>query len=132
MPQSIQSIDDLGSFEDVVAKSAPEIRKIAERLRSLVADVLPGVTEVCWPNLRIASYGVGPKKMSEHFVYIAPSSKHVNLGFYYGAEFLDARLEGTGKSLRHAKIHTLAEAGDPKLAELVRRASRHLPRLKKG
>jgi hypothetical protein len=34
---------------------------------------------------RIASYGIGPKKMSEHYAYIALHSTHVNLGFYRGA-----------------------------------------------
>lgn len=128
MSAEIKTVD--GKFEDVVAKATPEMRKIAERLRDLVAKTMPGVTEVCWKNLRIASYGVGPKKMSEHFVYIAPASKHVNLGFYYGAELRHPRLEGTGKSLRHAKIRTLEEANEISLAELVSKASKHLPKLK--
>src|SRR5581483_4719199 len=124
---TIKTVD--GKFEDVVADATPEMREIAEKLRRLIAAAMPGVTEVCWPNLRIASYGVGPRKMSEHFVYIAPQSKHVNLGFYYGSDFKNPRLEGTGKSLRHAKICTQEDANDPALAELLRKASKHLPRL---
>jgi hypothetical protein len=33
---------------------------------------MPGVTEVPWVAQKSAGYGVGPKKMSEHFCYIAP------------------------------------------------------------
>ena len=51
--------------------------------------VMPGITEVPWAQQKTVGYGVGPKKMSEHFCYIAPAKKHVNLGFMYGADLPD-------------------------------------------
>jgi hypothetical protein len=57
---------------------------------------------------------------------------HVNLGFYYGAGLPDPEglLEGSGKELRHIKIHTLEQVKQPAVRKLVEEASRHLPRLK--
>jgi hypothetical protein len=47
----------------------------------------------------VAGYGIGPKKMSEHFCYIALNEDYVNFGF-------DPKglLEGPGKMPRHTKI----------------------------
>jgi len=128
----IRSIEDLGTFADVVAGSSPAMRAIARSLRALVSRVAPGVTEVSWRRMRIASYGVGPKKMSQHYCYIAPQTRHVNLGFYYGAELTDPKglLEGVGKHLRHVKVRTIAEAEAPALVDMIKRARGHLPRLK--
>ena len=54
---------------------------------------------------------MGPKKMTEHFCYIAAQREHVNLGFYYGAELPDPEslLVGSGKRLRHIKLTAPAE-----------------------
>jgi hypothetical protein len=35
-------------------------------------------------------YGVGPKKMSEHYAYLAVHPRHVNLGCNYGATWTTA------------------------------------------
>lgn len=121
-----------GCFENILTQSSPEIKEIAAELRQLVADVLPGVTEVVWEKQRIAGYGIGPKKMSEQFCYIAPMKNHVNFGFYYGADLYDPahRLEGIGKNLRHVKIRSVTEVKHSELRELLNQASKYLPKLK--
>ncbi len=47
----------------------------------------------------MAGYGIGPKKMSEHFCYIALNEDYVNFGFNQGADLPDPKglLEGSGK-----------------------------------
>lgn len=119
-------------LDKILETVSPEMREIARELRLLIEDVLPGVTEVVWETQGIAGYGVGTKKMSEQFCYIAPMKNHVNLGFYYGADLEDPAglLEGTGKSLRHVKVKSRANVAKPELRELVVQASRHLPKLK--
>lgn len=131
MPQ-INIIDDKGTFEEVVAESSPDIQDIAYALRNLLAEVMPNITEVPWAKEKSAGYGVGPKKMSEHFCYIYPFKKHVNLGFFYGADLDDPEglLEGTGKALRHIKIGSLEDVENPAIRALVEKASVHLPKLK--
>jgi len=96
-------------------------------------EVMPDITEVPWGQQKIAGYGVGPKKMSEHFCYIAPFKKHVNLGFMYGADLPDPEglLEGVGKPMRHIKIRSLDDLKKPAVKKLVEAASKHLPKLAK-
>ena len=69
--------------------------------------------------------------MTEHFCYIAPQSKHINLGFMYGAELddPDGLLEGTGKLLRHIKIRSVDDLRVPAVRGLIEQSSKHLPKL---
>ncbi len=79
---------------------------------------------MAWPNQGIIGYGVGPKKMSEHFCYLGAYREHVNLGFYHGAALGDPMrlLEGTGKKLRHVKVKTVEEVNRPTLRDLIQAA----------
>lgn len=130
MQPKLQTVGD-ASFDDVTAGASAAVREIAEAARALIADVMPGVTEVAWPRQRNAGYGVGPKKMSEHFCYLGLNKAHVNLGFFYGADLADPQglLEGTGKALRHVKLRSLEDVAAPALRDLIQRASKHLPKL---
>ena len=123
----MRTVDDHGTFEDAVAKAGVDARKLAYQLRKLVAEVMPDVVEVPWPKMRMASYGVGPKKKSEHFCYISAQKDDVNLGFYYGAELPDPEelLQGTGKLLRHVKIREPKAIRSRALRRLLEVASTH-------
>ncbi len=109
------------TFNELMERIDPVLRPICVALRKLVIDLHPNYLEVVWGNQRVASYGVGPKKMSEHYVYIAPFKNHVNLGFYHGALAKDSSglLEGTGKNLRHVKIRNIEQTADPKIKLLL-------------
>jgi hypothetical protein len=115
------TVETHGSFDDALAGSSPIVEAIARRLRQLIVDLYLDVVEVPWPKQRIIGYGVGPKKMSEHFCYIGAHREHVNVGFYRGAELPDPEglLEGTGKKLRHVKVRDLAEVEEPSLRRLI-------------
>ncbi len=99
----------------------PELRPACLVLRELITSTHKNFVELVWPKLRIASFGIGPKKMSEHYAYIAVQGGHVNLGFYHGASLDDPAglLEGTGKKLRHIKIRELADVGNAALVVLL-------------
>jgi hypothetical protein len=114
----------LGTFDQVIMGFVPDVQKIARRLRALIESVHPEATEVPRPGERTAGYGVGPKKMSETYAYIAPQREYVNLGFYHGAELPDPdeMMEGSGKQLRHVKIRAIEDAGQPALRHLVEAA----------
>lgn len=113
-----------GTFNEAIANSSPVIQELAQGLRDLIEDIYPDATEVPWPKQGIIGYGLGPKKMSEHFCYIGLYREHVNLGFYHGVSLPDpdGRLEGTGKKLRHAKIHSLQDIELSPLRELIQRS----------
>lgn len=109
------------SFDAVLGGSSREVKDLARRLRRLIIGVYPQVIEVAWPKQRIVGFGVGPRKMTEHFCYIALFRSHVNLGFFHGAALADPAgvLEGTGKELRHVKLTTPAEVERPVIRRLI-------------
>jgi len=113
-----------GTFDELVAGLDPEVERIARRLRTLIVKVHPAVVEIVRLGDHAASYGVGPRKMSEAYVYIMPKRGYVNLGCYHGVALTDpARLlEGTGKRLRHVKVRSRTDATQPALRQLVKAA----------
>jgi hypothetical protein len=114
-------------FDEILGTSSPRVRDLAARTRALIRDVMPDVVEVPWTRQRVVGYGVGPKKMSEHFCHITFHKNHVNLGFNYGSELPDPEglLQGTGKLLRHVKITTPEDLSNPALRRLVEAATTH-------
>ena len=119
-------------FVQITQAANPHVQELAHAAKSIIEAVMPDVVEVVWPTQNIASYGVGPKKMSEHFCYIALFKERINLGFYYGADLPDPThlLEGTGKLLRHIKIARPSQLKNPALHQLMAAASVYLPKLK--
>jgi hypothetical protein len=116
------------SFEDFLKELDPQLQSICDQLRNIIKTLDPNYVEIIWKKQSIASYGVGPKKMSEHYVYIAPQKKHVNLGFYHGTSLSNQSglLEGTGKRLRHIKISQEIEAKDEKIQDLISEAIKEI------
>lgn len=114
-------------FDEIVAGVSAQARELALQARALIQAVYPAVVEVPWPKQRVIGYGVGPKKMSEHFCYISVSKNHINVGFMYGAELPDPEklLDGSGKLLRHVRITSPEELEHPALRELLEVASKH-------
>jgi hypothetical protein len=115
---------EYGTFDQAIKGVDPDMQAIAKALKSVIASIHGDHVEVAWPRLKIASYGIGPKKMSEHYAYIAPQRNHVNLGFYHGVALEDPSglLEGAGKRLRHVKIMSLADASKKEVRRLLEAA----------
>lgn len=99
--------------------------KISKAASGTFEQLMKGVDPKTVETVRLgdnaATYGVGPKKMTDGYAYIMPLREYVNLGFYMGASLPDpfTLLEGTGKALRHIKIRTPAEASSPALQQYV-------------
>jgi len=113
-----------GKFDDILVDAQPDLLPVCEALRHLIVSLHEGFVEIVWPKQRIASFGVGPKKMTEHYAYIGVQGSHVNLGFYHGASLADPEglLEGTGKELRHVKLRDVAAAKSDAVTALLREA----------
>ena len=120
----METITTHGNFDQVIEDAAPEVQAIATQLRDLIIEIYPAVVEVPWPHQKTVGYGVGPKKMSEHFCYLAPQKTRVNLGFFHGSELADPEklLDGTGKKLRHIKIESKDQADQPEIRALLMRS----------
>lgn len=113
-----------GTFEELMDITVPEMQPVARRLREIVFEVDPDSVEVVRLGDRAATYGVGPKKMSEGYAYILPHKNWVNLGFYKGVDLPDPKglLQGTGKKLRHVKVGSVGDAQQPELRLLIEEA----------
>ena len=118
-------------FDEIVNAVCPDVRVLALQTRALIKEIMPEVVEVPWPRQQVIGYGVGPKKMSEHFCYISVHKDHVNLGFNYGSELPDPHglLEGSGKLLRHIRIASQDDLARPTVRRLIEVATIHrMPR----
>lgn len=111
-------------WDRALAPTSDEGRAAAEAVRSLVRRLEPGVVEVIWPHQGTVGWGIGPKKMTEHYAYLTVHPAHVNLGFYRGASLPDPAglLGGTGKNMRHIRVDGPADVARPEIAELLRAA----------
>ena len=118
----------LGSFDDLMNELSPStepaVEPIARKLREIILDDFLEAVEVVRLGDGAASYGVGPKKMSESHVYVMPQAAYVNLGFWHGVGLPDpdGLLEGTGARMRHAKVRSVEDAGSPAVRALINAA----------
>ena len=115
----------LGSFDDLMSELPPStstaVEPIARKLREIILDDFPEAIEVVRLGDGAASYGVGPKKMSESHVYVMPQAEYVNLGFWHGVGLPDpdGLLQGTGAKMRHIKVRSVDEAESHAVRALV-------------
>lgn len=118
----------LGSFDELMTGLPPGtaalVEPIARKLREVILDDFPEAIEVVRLGDGAASYGVGPKKMSESHVYVMPRAEYVNLGFWHGVGLPDpdGLLVGTGARMRHAKVRSVEDAASPAVHGLVNAA----------
>ncbi len=111
------------------AEASDEVTEIARAARRLVLDVRPDAVETLDRGNRIVGYGTGPRAMKDLWAGLAPHGRHVNLQLANGAliEDPDAIIEGTGKRIRHIKLHTLGDVDRPPVRQaLARSLARHL------
>ena len=95
-------------WTDLLAQLGPEVTALVVAADELVRRADPDVVRVVWPHQRTVGYGVGPKKMSEHYAYVTTHARHINLGCNYGAHLDDGGLlEGTGQNMRKLTVRTV-------------------------
>lgn len=111
----------LGAFDDLLKEASSDVKAVAQKLREILFADLPEAIETVRLGDGAATYGPGPKKMTESHVYIMPKEAYVNLGFFHGSSLNDPDnlLEGTGKKMRHVKVRSLEEAEGPALRSLI-------------
>ncbi|SDK44703.1 hypothetical protein SAMN05421823_102753 [Catalinimonas alkaloidigena] len=117
----MRTIETYGQFHEILIDATPPVQDLAFELRTLIQEVYPDVVEVPWPRQRITGFGIGPKKMSEHFCYIAVHRHHINLGFNHGGCLDDPTglLGGEGKKFRHIKLATPDDIDHGALRQLL-------------
>ena len=102
------------------------IQSLVLGLRKVVLEELAPCHEYIFEmrSKVVLLYSATEHVIKDGICFIAPFSKHVNLGFYRGADLNNrARmLEGTGKAMRHVKLKRLSELDRPELSAYLREA----------
>lgn len=113
-----------GTFSELLGMTPESLQPIMVEFKNIITEIDPDTVEVVRLGDRAATYGVGPQKMKQGYTYILPHKSWVNLGFFRGGSLDDPKglLEGTGKNMRHVKIHSLEAAGNDDLKSLIRLA----------
>src|SRR5271165_632187 len=103
-----------------VNKSSPDLREIAQGVRTLVKKVVKGSSESVNPWKIPTFESNGPMCL------LMIARKHVTFGFLRGTSLPDplALLEGTGKNLRHVKLRTSEDLRNPALTKLILAAAK--------
>ena len=105
-------------WDALLAQLSPEVVALVTAADELVRRTDPAAVRVEWPHQKTVGYGVGPKKMSEHYAYLAVHPRHVNLGCNYGARLDDGGLlEGTGRNMRKLTVPQRQAKIDAQMSE---------------
>ena len=116
----------LSDVDSYVSKVDPKLRSQFQKLRSIVKEALPGVSEsVKWGVPYYSLDGVGVASIADY-------SGHVNLYLMQGAGLSSDLLEGTGKGMRHITVKTLAEIKETEFTRLLREAEGSRPQVRAG
>ena len=97
-----------GVFDNWLADQPAESHQLLTDIRSAIIASGHNFTEgIKWGT---PGYWL-PEISRRNIVYIAPHGNYVRLGFFNGATMPDPQnlLEGTGKKLRHIKVHNLSD-----------------------
>jgi hypothetical protein len=91
--------------------------EVVTELRSLIKSAAPEATESI-------KWGQPVYEAAGPFAYINAFKRHVNFGFWRGAELLDPKgmFKGTGSRMRHIELKSLADLDRPILEAMVRTA----------
>lgn len=105
------------SVGDWIERQPSPQREILAELRRLIQETAPGLEEkVKWS----APWYEG----NDNVVYLASQPKYATFGVCNGAQLSDRGelLQGTGKGMRHVKVHSLDDELRERLEELLEEA----------
>ena len=103
--------------KEYIEKQPSPQKEICMKVREIILHTLPDTTE----NLKW-----GTPVYWRNKIYIGSFKKQVNLGFQIKVlpEEEVSLLEGTGKTMRHIKIHTLNEIDEEKFVKFIKLVSK--------
>lgn len=109
---------------DLLAGCSPGVAQLALALRELVLTEAPEAEEALYSVYAEVIVFKFPGRKRGAFCYIAAYSRHVNLGFYFGAELPDPQevLTGTGKQMRHIRFDSPGDLRHEYLRGYIRAA----------
>lgn len=116
-PMVTRTAVNVGSFQQLIANRAPEVKAIAKKLRSIVMEVLPTAEEVTYLGWNVALY-----RDKKEICSIAPMKQRCNFFLAMGARVSDPDklLQGTGTRIRHIQITSVRDIPVAKLKRMIK------------
>ncbi|MBA7618725.1 hypothetical protein ES703_26056 [subsurface metagenome] len=98
--------------DQYIEKFDGEKKAILKRLRTIILKTFPKLKEEM--KMGVPWYG--------GFFYLVALKDHVNMGFCFGGSLKkhEKELEGSGKYMRHVKIHSLKGIDEKKIVRLMK------------
>lgn len=98
----------------------PALRAVVAGVKRVVKELVPGTKET------VNAWGVPTFVGKNPFAFYIVGKKHVTFGFPFATSLPDPEglLEGTGKNMRHVKLHSAEDLDKKGLRELIVAASR--------
>jgi hypothetical protein len=111
----------LQTIEQFLSEAPTPIRRLMERLRSILQTTIPNHIEAIYPGWGLIGYRITQGHTSKYFAYIAPTDDGVKLGFEYGILLPDphAILEGKGTRVRYVVVRHMSDIKKKQLAPLI-------------
>lgn len=111
--------------DEFLAAFPPQIQATAQRLRRLIMELAPNVTEAVYVGWHLLGYRLMDRKQGRYFCYIAPMHDQVRLGFEYGVLLTDKQgiLQGAGKQVRYVSLRHDQELPIETLTGLIAEAA---------
>jgi hypothetical protein len=106
------------AVDEWLTGSPVELRSVAQRWFVQMRQCGDDVRELVHDGCPVACVEDAP------FGYVNSFKSHVNVGFFHGSELEDPAdlLEGSGKSMRHVKLHPGRDVDEAALDELIKAA----------
>ena len=100
-------------LNDFLRSYPDHIRQLTIEVRNYITSLIPEANELIWDNYNALAMAYSKSEvLKDAFCHVAVYGRHVNLGFNRGAELSQTsgiKLEGSGKLIRHIKIHQIAD-----------------------
>ena len=111
------------TVDEYIAKQKPALQEIAKNLRNLVKKAAPELREEM-------KWGFPCYVGTDNICNIMVTGKWVDLGFFRGVDLKDTKglLEGSGKGMRHIKIHRLEDIDTATITAMVKQAASLRPK----
>ena len=121
-------------FDDFLSSYEPHVQTVARKVRALIFEVVPDVSENVYTTMKVIRYGLEGNKMAGLIFFLQPLKERVNLGFSHGTSLSDPKglLEGTGKNLRHVKLKDEKAVSNPALRALLKAELSETKRSRRG
>jgi hypothetical protein len=108
------------AIDAYVEKKNPKLKPVVDAIRALVRKAAPKSREAINP------WGIPVFNWNGTLCYVMVGKNHVTFGFPRGSSLRDPTklLQGTGKNLRHVKLHEVSDAHDANLKQLILQAKK--------